>query len=215
VPGYINEPAEHVLLWAETVMGAELSQFGIDQRLSRDKTLHKHAALQRAGGAPRAWRESLQLALQSALQWSPVPETRADWRVKFYKWQPAGSQNAPKSWRSMINAPAIYEGDHSAIRFDWGGGPPANNAPVDFFALVATAQLEFVDGKYAFSTLSDDGVRVFIDDKLVIDNWTWHNPTRDTTIVDVDAGPHNIRVEYFEIDGGAVLQFGMSPVAIP
>jgi hypothetical protein len=55
---------------------------------------------------------------------------------------------------------------------------------------------------YTIYTSSDDGVRLWIDGKLVIDNWTEHAPQENVAQVSLVAGKEvPIRLEYFEIDG--------------
>jgi hypothetical protein len=59
--------------------------------------------------------------------------------------------------------------------------------------------------KYAFSTLTDDGVRLWVDGRLLIDDWTPHGPTEDFSEVQLEAGRFvNIRMELFQAGGGAL-----------
>ena len=63
-------------------------------------------------------------------------------------------------------------------------------------------------GRYSFGTYSDDGVRLWIDDTLEINNWTLHGVTWDTCSVYLVAGTmYNIRLEYFQNYGYSVCQF--------
>jgi hypothetical protein len=60
--------------------------------------------------------------------------------------------------------------------------------------------------------LSDDGIRVSVDGKPVIENWTWHGPTHDSGTLDFAADKTvEIVAEHFQIDGYAVLLFSLSP----
>ena len=59
--------------------------------------------------------------------------------------------------------------------------------------------------------VSDDGIRVFVDERLVIEDWTLHAPKRDETLIALDAGQHTIRIEYFQIQGAAALVLDLSP----
>jgi hypothetical protein len=72
---------------------------------------------------------------------------------------------------------------------------------------IATTELELPPGEWQISTVSDDGIRVYVDDQLVIDNWTWHGPTRDVARSLIHGGKHSVKVEHFEIDGWAQRQF--------
>lgn len=65
-------------------------------------------------------------------------------------------------------------------------------------------------GDYRIEVTSDDGVRVWLDDALIIDNWTWHVPTLDVAEVKL-GGRHRLPVEHFEIDGYATLMMRIRP----
>ncbi len=61
------------------------------------------------------------------------------------------------------------------------------------------------DGKYTFYLESDDGSRLLIDGKQVVDNGGLHEMREDEGAVELKAGDHEITVDYFENDndGGA------------
>lgn len=61
-------------------------------------------------------------------------------------------------------------------------------------------------GRYVFSLSSDDGSRLFIDGKLLIDNDGNHSMTEKTATIALSAGLHDIRVEYYENEGEAGLK---------
>lgn len=138
---------------------------------------------------------------------------QADWAVVYHTWD--GSTDPRKGeefWRRGRNfKPPILKENRDRIDFHWGGGGPTPDVK-DHFALVTTATLTMPAGQWRLRTISDDGVRVYFDKKKVIDNWTWHIPTEDKADVNASEGPHDIRIEYFEIDGNAQLQFLIEPV---
>jgi hypothetical protein len=58
-----------------------------------------------------------------------------------------------------------------------------------------------------FSTYSDDGVRVWIDGRLVVSNWSIHNLTYNSGYISLTAGQqYTIKVEYFQSTASASLQ---------
>lgn len=59
------------------------------------------------------------------------------------------------------------------------------------------------DGTYTFTINSDDGSRVLIDDKEVIDNGGIHAMEEKSAEVALKSGDHKIKVEFFENEGGA------------
>jgi hypothetical protein len=58
-------------------------------------------------------------------------------------------------------------------------------------------------GKYIFATESDDGSRLLVGGKLVVDNGGPHGMERKTGEIELTAGEHPILVEYFQGSGGA------------
>ncbi len=98
--------------------------------------------------------------------------------------------------------------------FDWDQGRPAPALPADNFAVRWTGTLTApVSGEFPLQTLSDDGVRVWLDGMLVIDNWTPHAPTIDTSraVRLLEGQRYAVRVEYNEFGGGAVLRLRWQP----
>jgi hypothetical protein len=62
------------------------------------------------------------------------------------------------------------------------------------------------DGMYRFSTVSDDGSRLYIWDELIVDNDGLHVAVEKSGVIPLAAGVHPIRVEFFERTGEDVLE---------
>jgi len=107
--------------------------------------------------------------------------------------------------------PALVRTDKH-VHFDWGEGSFAPNQPVDHFSIRWTGY--FVPkktGDYKFYTSADDGVRLYLDDENVIDDWQRHSQTLDTYGKRLEAGrAYKIRLEYFEAVGSAIVGFGVT-----
>src|SRR5262249_27637506 len=75
------------------------------------------------------------------------------------------------------------------IDFGWGQGAPITGIGVDTFSVRWTGQLlpKYTE-TYAFTTTSDDGVRLWVNDVLVVDNWTDHASTSNTGTIALVAG---------------------------
>lgn len=99
------------------------------------------------------------------------------------------------------------------VDFDWATGVPGPGLPADGFSVRWSGWVEATaTGATQIRTLSDDGIRVWIDDRLVIDNWTDHAPTTDTAAVAMVGGErHRITIEYYENGGGAVARLQWLP----
>ncbi len=60
---------------------------------------------------------------------------------------------------------------------------------------------------YTLTTLSDDGVRVIMNNQLLFENWTDHGPTQNAGTITLVAGKrYAITVEYYQGGGGAIIQ---------
>lgn len=59
-------------------------------------------------------------------------------------------------------------------------------------------------GIYRLTTVSDDGVRLWLDGKILIENWSDHAPTEDHAAVELTAGrPVEMKLEYYQGSGGS------------
>jgi hypothetical protein len=93
--------------------------------------------------------------------------------------------------------------DDEQIDFNWGKESPAKGLPSNQFSVRWTRRIKLEADIYRFSALVDDGVRLWVDDRLVID--AWELGTARTLSVDLwmSKGKHDLRLEYFEKGGDA------------
>ncbi len=98
------------------------------------------------------------------------------------------------------------------VHFDWGEGSFAPGQPGDHFSVRWTGYfIPKVTGDYQFLTSADDGVRFYVGDDRLIDDWQPHSQTLDTGIKRLEAGQtYKIRLEYFEDVGSAIVGFGVT-----
>jgi hypothetical protein len=110
----------------------------------------------------------------------------------------------------------------STVNFAWAAAAPATGVTVDNFSVRWTGQVQAPQsGDYIFSTTADDGVRLYVNGALVIDNWVDQSATtKSTTPITLVAGArYDIRMEYYEHGGDAVAKLlwsypGQSQTAI-
>ncbi|HEU4478343.1 MAG TPA: PA14 domain-containing protein [Pyrinomonadaceae bacterium] len=74
----------------------------------------------------------------------------------------------------------------------------------DRFSVRWEGRFQFQARSYTFEARADDGLRVWVDDQLIIDEWRVQGVSRFTAQQNMTAGFHKIKVEYYEEDGGAV-----------
>ncbi|MEM7455186.1 MAG: PQQ-dependent sugar dehydrogenase, partial [Planctomycetota bacterium] len=92
------------------------------------------------------------------------------------------------------------------VDFDWGSGAPLSGMGANTFSVRWTGQIEpLYSESYTFTTISDDGIRLWIDGQLIINEWNDHAPTAHTGTFTLSAGQlYDIRLEHYENSGGAV-----------
>lgn len=98
------------------------------------------------------------------------------------------------------------------VAFDWGTAAPVSGIRADTFSVRWSGSVvPRYSQTYTFATTSDDGVRLWVDGRLVIDAWTNHARRVDTGTVTLTAGQAvPIVLEYFDGVGHAVAQLRWS-----
>lgn len=92
----------------------------------------------------------------------------------------------------------------SVLSHDWGNGSPHPAIGVDHFSARWICTTYTPPGRYRFVATSDDGIRVYLDDELLIDRWNDHAEHVDSIERYLPGHHHTIRVDYYENDGVAV-----------
>ena len=101
---------------------------------------------------------------------------------------------------------AVLRNDAS-VSFDWTGGSPAPGIPSEYFSVRWEGHVvPRYSETYTFYTQSDDGVRLWVNGQLMVDNWTHHGWTENAGTITLAAGrKYDIRLEYFQGVGGAAI----------
>ena len=125
-----------------------------------------------------------------------------DWRLKFFDLSgvevpPAPDLAAVSAQKSILET--------TTDRIDYlSGRALVSGLPNDHVAMIGEGVVDLPAGRFRLRTISDDGIRVWIDGKLVIDRWDIHESIVDEA--PIAGGRHRLRVEYFEHVGWAELR---------
>ncbi len=103
------------------------------------------------------------------------------------------------------------------VNFTFGTGAPVSGIAAGTYSVRWTGQVapRFSE-TYTFYTNSDDGVRLWVNNKLLVDNYTSHAPTENSATIDLVAGQsYPIQIDYFQNAGGAVAALSWSSASTP
>ncbi|MCX6048244.1 MAG: PA14 domain-containing protein [Chloroflexi bacterium] len=108
--------------------------------------------------------------------------------------------------RHLDGDPELTRNDGD-INFNWGNDSPDDRISDDNFSVRWTRTVDFRSGLYRLTARADDGIRVWVDGDRVIDEWRDNNYD-DTYTVELNLdGDTDLRVEYYEHNGGARVRF--------
>lgn len=131
-------------------------------------------------------------------------EPRTSWQVRAFAWADSTDpRTKPDAFAALLRTTPLLTRTESRLDYFWYR-PTIPSLPQSRFALEATSDVTLPLGDYTLRVLSDDAVRVWVDDALMIDDWAPHE-TRPSYAT-IRGGKHNVRVQYVQVDGWAELR---------
>lgn len=132
----------------------------------------------------------------TAFWWGPGFDLAREEREDSARWyaQYWGNQSLRGEPVVKVNAGSMF------LDYDWGGGGPAAGLPADHFSTRFERTAAFEAGRWRFVLSVDDGVRFWIDDELVVDQWQDQVATFRPE-VDLTGGEHELKLEHYENKG--------------
>lgn len=119
----------------------------------------------------------------------------------------SGFNNGP--WAAEFFANPNFAGPPSSssvvccLRFDWNGAPPVPGVPGAFFTARFSQVRYFPSGVYQFVARVDDGIRIYLDGQLIMNEFREQSTRTFTANVNLGAGNHSIVVEYVQYGGAS------------
>lgn len=121
---------------------------------------------------------------------------------------------APGPWRGEYFPNREFEGDPAIrstrkVEFDWGLGPPLPGFVRDSWSAIFRTCLvldEAEAGTWRFKLSSDDGARLYVDGKLVVDNWGSHARRTRSADATLDPGTHYVRLDFYDASNVSSLE---------
>jgi hypothetical protein len=130
---------------------------------------------------------------------------------------PTAGADLRAEWFSEVDltGPVLDRSEDTEIDHYWGFTDPV--WVDDTFSVRWTGRIQpHHSQRHTFYVTSDDGVRLWIDGKLVVDNWTPHTVTEDTGEIDLVGGrQHDLRLEFFDSYGEATIKLEWESASTP
>jgi len=118
-------------------------------------------------------------------------------------------------WNNMtLSGPPVLQRSEANLDYDWGTGSPDPSVNPDGFSARWTRYLD-ISGMYRFTATSDDGMRVWVDGDLIINEWYDHPAKTVSADKNLGSGHHLVVVEFYENTGGAIARVSWAPAPVP
>ncbi len=136
----------------------------------------------------------------ATLTWAALSGGSETWRGEYFD-------------NANLSGAAAFARDDPAISFNWGNASPGNGVSGPNWAVRWTSKRTHATGYYSVNAIADDGMRVWVDNQLLIDEWHDQSPTPHNAMVYLAAGQHDWRVEFYNHGGIALAQVQITPGA--
>lgn len=115
--------------------------------------------------------------------------------------------------RKLEGSPALIRNDEE-IDFNWKSAASAAGLPADDFSARWTREMKFSAATYRFSVRVDDGARLWVDDRLVIDEWEDGADRTLSVVLALSKGRHDLKLEFYERSGAARIHLDIDKVSV-
>jgi uncharacterized protein YraI len=110
---------------------------------------------------------------------------------------------------NLTGSPTLIQGESNPSH-NWGTGSPVASIPADNWSARWTSQQTLSAGTYTITASADDGVRVYVNGVLYINEFHLASANTYTATVTLPAGVHTFMIEYYEAGGIAFLSYNLS-----
>ena len=122
----------------------------------------------------------------------------ANWSVRVASWDSVSDPRTQVDGFRRLLLPAAPLLQDPVLDYMWSR-PRLPGFPAQQFGVAADGVVHLPEGEFQLVTISDDGLRVWVDDELVIDQWEPHESK--LVMVPLGGGQRRLRVEYYQVDG--------------
>ncbi|MCD6520463.1 MAG: hypothetical protein J7M05_11135 [Anaerolineae bacterium] len=136
----------------------------------------------------------------ASLDWQKISPSPTSWLGEYYA-------------NKELSGEPLFRRYDEAIDFDWGHASPGGDLPSDRFSVRWSKEAKFKKGVYEFTITTDDGMRLYVDGKLLLDAWRDQAAKTYSALLELSEGSHKVVVEFYENHGRAVARAAWKRVA--
>ena len=126
----------------------------------------------------------------------------------------ADSAWTAKYWNNVnLSGDPVLVRQENNIDYDWGNGSPADGVNRSDFSVRWKKTINFAEGTYRFDATVDDGMRIYVDDNLILNSWADSQVHSVSATVNLTSGDHTVKVEYYDAGGAAVAKLTITTVS--
>lgn len=130
---------------------------------------------------------------------NPVPVPTSAWTAQYF------------ANTGLVGDPAAILTENSPSH-QWGSGAPLPSVPADNFSARWTSIQNLAGGAYTISARADDGIRVWVNGNLIINEWHAASGQTYSVNLNLNPGTNYFQVEYYEGNGEAFIDVTISQV---
>jgi beta-glucanase (GH16 family) len=151
-------------------------------------------------------RTRLRTLLSNLRQRTSAPTARAHWESVEPRLLFAGTGLAGTYFDDMDLTDAVAVRLDAKVDFDWASNAPIAGVAPDTYGVRWAGQVEpQFSETYTFHTTGNDGVRLWVNGRQLVDDWNDHPATEKAGSISLEAGRlYDIRMDYFQHYGTAV-----------
>lgn len=134
--------------------------------------------------------------------------------------QGIGPEHTDPNWQAWywnnttLSGPPVLQRSEASLDYNWGRSSPDPSVNADHFSARWTRYVDVTSGTYRFTATSDDGIRVWVDGALLIDQWNDHSAQTFYADKTLSTGHHLVQVEFYENVGDAVAKVFWEPAPV-
>ncbi len=144
----------------------------------------------------------------------PMTPIELSWNLKWWNFDSTSQDPRTQSlaFEQAVQKTPVATSNMKGLDLSWPNSP-FQNVNSDYFATEAISDITVPPGGYELSVTADDGVRAWLDGRMIMDEWRYSVP-KQYRIKLLLGGKHQLKLLHFELNGFATLRASLVPASV-